>query len=114
MADLKNATAGDTVVVSYGWSGRRLAKVERTTRTQVVIAGIKYNRSGNCVGADRWSSNIAWMPEDSEIDEIREEIERNELLREIGNMSLKKLQTVPTDSLRKMLAIYTEATDETS
>lgn len=53
---LNKLKVGDTVIVSAGWQGDRLGKVERVTATQIVVGGSRYRKvNGNIVGAQGYS-----------------------------------------------------------
>ena len=55
MKELKDLVAGDEVVVT-GTLYRRIAKVDKVTKTQIVIDNARFRRdSGWQCGSDRWN-----------------------------------------------------------
>ena len=56
MSELEHIKAGDEVVLRSGKGLKTtIAKVERTTATQIIVSGIKFRRDGRQVGGDSWS-----------------------------------------------------------
>lgn len=71
--DVWNLKVGDMVVETLGFSGERIGKVERITKTQVVLdTGGKYRRTnGRQVGADKWSNSHIVPASEADIIRVR-------------------------------------------
>ena len=59
---LENLKAGDIVYIHSRWQGILIYKIDRVTKTQIIIGNTKYNKSGHQIGSrDIWGS--AWIRE---------------------------------------------------
>lgn len=73
MKELKDLIAGDDVLV-VGMSCRRIAKVDKVTKTQIVVNNTRFRRdSGWQCGSDRWNNKTISVPTEKQIVEIKEE-----------------------------------------
>ena len=101
MSKFENLKAGDEVVVpSTGWSNEEyIRKVDRITKTQIVIGDSKFRiTNGYEVGASGYHNRIIRIP--SEKDRVR--IHRANLLRRLKTTDFGKFET---DVLEKIQAI---------
>lgn len=99
MKELKDLQVGDIVLIRSTFN-KRLAKVSKITKTQIVVDGTRYRKeSGWQCGNDRWNCGILSIPTEDEIKSIREEELRKRLFYAISdfdfrNLSLDKLRQV--------------------
>ena len=102
MKELKDLQVGDTILVSCAWN-RRLSKVQRVTKTQIVVDNIRFNRqSGWQLGQCRWNRFKLYVPTEKEIAEIKEEEIHKKLIYSIRSTDFKKLST---DKLKQVCNI---------
>ena len=93
MKELKDLVAGDDVLV-VGMSCRRIAKIDKVTKTQIVVNNARYRRnSGWQCGGDRWNIKIISVPTEKEISDIKEENLRETLIYAISSFDFKRLST---------------------
>ena len=102
MKELKNLVVGDDVLVS-GMHHRRIAKVDKVTKTQIVVNNARFRRdSGWQCGSDRWDVRRISVPTEKEISDIKEENLRNTLIYAISTFDFKRLST---DELKQVYNI---------
>ena len=102
MKELKDLVAGDEVVVT-GTLYRRIAKVDKVTKTQIVIDNARFRRdSGWQCGSDRWNVRRISVPTEKEISDVKEENIRKILINTISSFDFKRLST---DELKKVYNI---------
>ena len=93
MKELKDLVAGDEVLV-IGMNHRRIAKVDKVTKTQIVVDNARYRRdSGWQCGSDRWNVRYISVPTEKEISDIKEENFRKKLIYAINSFDFKRLST---------------------
>ena len=93
MKELKDLVAGDDVLV-VGRSCRRIAKIDKVTKTQIVVNNARFRRdSGWPCGGDRWNVRKISVPTEKEISDIKEENLRNTLVYAISSFDFKRLTT---------------------
>lgn len=102
MKELKDLVVGDDVLVT-GTFHRRIAKVDKVTKTQIIIDNARFRRdSGWQCGSDRWNVRRIYVPTEKEISDIKEENFRKELLYAISSFDFKRLST---DELKQVYNI---------
>lgn len=102
MKELKDLKAGDDVLVT-GRSCRRIAKIDKVTKTQIVVNNARFRRdSGWQCGSDRWNVTRISVPTKKEISDIEEEDLRKTLIYTISSFDFKRLQT---DELKQVYNI---------
>lgn len=102
MKELKDLVAGDDVLV-VGMSCRRIAKIDKVTKTQIVVNNARYRRNSGCqCGGDRWNIKIISVPTEKEISDIKEENLRETLIYSISSFDFKRLST---DELKQVYNI---------
>lgn len=102
MKELKDLVVGDEVLV-VGVSCRRIAKIDKVTKTQIVVNNARFRRdSGWQCGGDSWSRKSISVPTEKEISDIKEENFRKELLYAICSFDFKRLST---DELKQVYNI---------
>ena len=102
MKELKDLVAGDEVVVT-GTLHRRIAKVDKVTKTQIVIDNARFRRdSGWQCGSDRWNVRRISVPTLKEISDFKEENFRKILINTISSFDFKRLST---DELKQVYNI---------
>lgn len=102
MKELKDLVVGDDVLVK-GMNHRRIAKVDKVTKTQIVVDNVRFRRdSGWQCGGDRWNVRIIFVPTEKEISDIKEENLRNTLIYAISTFDFKRLST---DELKQVYKI---------
>lgn len=102
MKELKDLVAGDEVLVT-GIYHRRIAKVDRVTKTQIIVDNTRFRRdSGWQYGGDSWSRKSIFVPTEKEISEVKEENLRKNLIYTINSFDFKRLST---DELKQVYNI---------
>lgn len=102
MKELKDLVAGDEVLV-VGISCRRIAKIDKVTKTQIIIGNARFRRdSGWQCGSDNWYKKIISVPTEKEILDIKEENFRKKLIYAISSFDFKRLST---DELKQVYNI---------
>ena len=102
MKELKDLVAGDEVVVT-GTLHRRIAKVDKVTKTQIVIDNARFRRdSGSQCGGDRWNRKSISVPTEKEISDIKEENIRKILINTSSSFNFERLST---DELKQVYNI---------
>lgn len=93
MKELKDLVAGDDVIVT-GTFHRRIAKVDKVTKTKIVIDNARFRRdSGWQCGGDRWNVRRISVPTEKEISDIKEENLRKILIHTISSFDFERLST---------------------
>lgn len=102
MKELKDLVVGDDVLVK-GVIHRRIAKVDKVTKTQIVVDNARFRRdSGWQCGSDRWNVRRISVPTEKEISDIKEENLRKTLIYAISSFDFKRLST---DKLKQVYNI---------
>ena len=102
MKELKDLVAGDEVVVT-GTLHRRIAKVDKVTKTQIIINNARFRRdSGWQCGSDRWNVRRISVPTLKEISDFKEENFRKDILYAISSFDFERLST---DELKQLYNI---------
>lgn len=102
MKELKDLVAGDDVLVR-GMYRRRIAKVDKVTKTQIVVNNARFRRdSGWKCGSDRWNVERISVPTEKEISDVKEENLRKTLIYSISSFDFKRLST---DELKQVYNI---------
>lgn len=102
MKELKDLVAGDEVLVT-GMYYRCIAKVDKVTKTQIVVDNVRFRRgSGWQCGNDRWDTKSISVPTEKEISDIKEENLRDTLVYAISSFDFKRLST---DELKQVYNI---------
>lgn len=102
MKEIKDLQVGDSVLVT-GMSYKRIAKVDKVTKTQIVVGSARYRRnSGLQCGDDIWDRKSISVPTEEEISDIKEENLRNTLVYAISSFDFNRLST---DELKQVYNI---------
>ena len=102
MKELKDLKAGDDVLVT-GTFHRRIAKVDKVTKTQIVVNNARFRRdSGWQCGSDRWNVRKISVPTEKEISDVKEENLRKTLIYVISSSDFERLST---DKLKQVYNI---------
>lgn len=102
MKELKDLVAGDEVLVT-GTFHRRIAKVDKVTKTQIVVNNARFRRdSGWQCGGDSWSRKSISVPIEKEISDVEEENLRKTLIYVISSSDFERLST---DKLKQVYNI---------
>lgn len=102
MKELKDLVAGDDVLV-VGRSYRRIAKIDKVTKTQIVVNNARFRSdSGWQCGSDRWNVTRISVPTKKEISDVKEENLRKTLIYAISSFDFKRLST---DELKQVYNI---------
>ncbi len=102
MKELKDLVAGDDVLVT-GMYHRRIAKVGKVTKTQIVVDNVRFRRdSGWQCGGDSWNRKSISVPTEKEISDVKEENLRKTLIYTISSFNFKRLST---DELKQVYNI---------
>ena len=102
MKELKDLVAGDDVLVR-GMHRRRIAKVDKVTKTQIIVNNARFRRdSGWQCGSDIWNVRRISVPTEKEISDVKEENLRKTLIYSISSFDFKRLST---DELKQVYKI---------
>lgn len=102
MKELKDLVVGDEVLVT-GTFHRRIAKVDKVTKTQIIIDNARFRRDSGCqCGGDSWNRKSISVPTENEISDIKEEILRETIIYAISSFDFKRLST---DELKQVYNI---------
>lgn len=102
MKELKDLVVGDDVLVK-GMNHRRIAKVDKVTKTQIVVDNTRFRRnSGWQCGGDSWNRKSISVPTEKEISDIKEENLRKTLIYVISSFDFERLST---DKLKQVYNI---------
>ena len=102
MKELKDLVAGDDVLVR-GMHSRRIAKVDKVTKTRIVVNNARFRRdSGWQCGGNRWNVRRISVPTEKEISDVKEENLRKTLIYAISSFDFKRLST---DELKQVYNI---------
>ena len=102
MKELKDLVVGDDVIVK-SMNHRRIAKVDKVTKTQIVVNNARFRRdSGWQCGSDRWNVRKISVPTEKEISDVKEENLRKTLIYAISSFDFKRLST---DELKQVYNI---------
>ena len=102
MKELKDLVVGDDVLVT-GRSYRRIAKIDKVTKTQIVVDNARFRRdSGWQCGSDSWNRRSISIPTEKEISDVKEENIRKKLIYAISSFDFKLLST---DELKQVYNI---------
>ena len=102
MKELKDLIAGDDVLV-VGMSCRRIAKIDKVTKTQIVVNNARFRRdSGWQCSSDRWNVRKISVPTEKDISDVKEENLRKTLIYTISSFDFKRLST---DELKQVYNI---------
>lgn len=102
MKELKDLVVGDDVLVT-GMSYRHIAKVDKVTKTQIVVDNVRFRRdSGWQCGSDNWDRKSISVPTEKEISDVKEENFRKTLIYAISSFDFKRLST---DELKQVYNI---------
>ena len=102
MKELKDLVVGDDVLVT-GMYYRRIAKVDKVTKTQIIVNNARFRRdSGWQCGSDRWNVRRISVPTEKEISDVKEENLRKILINTISSFDFKRLST---DELKQVYNI---------
>ena len=102
MKELKDLVVGDDVLVT-GRSYRRIAKIDKVTKTQIVFDNVRFRRdSGWQCGGNSWNRKSISVPTEKEISDIKEENHRKTLIYSISSFDFKRLST---DELKQVYNI---------
>lgn len=94
MKELKDLIAGDDVLV-VGRSCRRIAKIDKVTKTQIVVNNARFRRdSGWQCGGDRWNVRKISVPTEKEISDVKEENLRKTLIYAISSFDFTRLSQI--------------------
>ena len=102
MKELKDLVVGDDVLVT-GRSYRRIAKIDKVTKTQIIANNARFRRdSGWQCGSDNWDRKSISVPTEKEISDVKEENLRKTLVYAISSFDFKRLST---DELKQVYNI---------
>ena len=89
MKELKDLVVGDEVLVT-GMSYRHIAKVDKVTKTQIIVNNARFRRdSGWQFGSDRWNVRRISVPTEKEISDVK----RKTLIHTISSFDFERLST---------------------
>ena len=102
MKELKDLVVGDEVLVT-GTFNRRIAKVDKVTKTKIVIDNARFRRDSGCqCGRDSWNRKSISVPTEKEISDVKEENIRKILINTISSFNFERLST---DELKQVYNI---------
>lgn len=103
MKELKDLQAGDEVIVDSLYD-RTIAKVDRVTKTQIVIGTERFRKqSGWSVGGNIWHRKSIYVPTEEDISEIKEEALRKKILYTIRSFDFKRLSKSELENVYNLI-----------
>lgn len=103
MENLEDIKVGDKVIVIRRYA-RRICKVERLTKTQIVVDGDKFRKSdGKSVNNYGWFSPFIRKATQELVAEVEEEEKRTKLLNEVYHTDWSKLRTDKLEEIHKLI-----------
>jgi DNA replicative helicase MCM subunit Mcm2 (Cdc46/Mcm family) len=99
---LENLKPGDRVVISSGGVSdrKRVGRVERLTKTQIIVDGSRFRKSDGWQPGDYW--NRAWLQEASE-ETIKEIAARQRRRQIVAKIQKFRWDTLPDDLLQQVV-----------
>ena len=102
MKELKDLVVGDNVLITSR-SYRRIAKVDKVTKTQIVVDNVRFRRDSGCQCASgSWYRKIISVPTEKEISDVKEENLRKAIIYVISSSDFERLST---DKLKQVYNI---------
>ena len=102
MKELKDLVAGDDVLITSRYY-RRIAKVDKVTKTQIIVNNARFRRDSGCqCGGDSWNRKSISVPTEKEISDVKEENIRKILINTISSFNFERLST---DELKQVYNI---------
>lgn len=98
MKTINDLQAGDLVLVIRN-NRKVLTKVDRTTKSQIIVHNVRYRRDNGCRCGDSWCIQRIVIPTEMEIEEIR----RDKLITAIKTYDFESLSTPKLKQALKML-----------
>lgn len=86
---LDNVKVGDKLFVTSRWR-KSIDTVEKVTKLHVITSNCKYRKSGDSVG-DGWTHSFARPATEEDIENIRKEIARNNMLAKCRDINFDSL-----------------------
>ena len=103
--NLEEVQVGDTLI----WNGRHIAnaqivKVDRLTKTQIIISGgTRFRKSDGYIADSTWHSVNLTIPKEGEIEKIQEaQLHRNLVNRISDACQINKLRAMSLDTLQRL------------
>ena len=100
MKAINDLQEGDLVIVISN-NCKLLTKVDRVTKSQIIINNVRFRRDNGCRCGDKWCIQRIVVPTEMEIEEIR----RDKLIAAIKTYDFDSL---PTPKLKKALKMLDE------
>ena len=101
MKELKDLVEGDEVLVT-GMSHRHISKVDKVTKTQIIVNNARFKRDSGWQCGDVWDRKSISVPTEKEISDVKEENFRKKLIYAIRSFDFKRLST---DELKQVYKI---------
>ena len=103
MKELKDLVVGDDVLITSRYY-RRIAKVDKVTKTQIVVDNARFRRdSGWQRVSDIWDRKRISVPTEKEITEIKEETLRKKLIFAISSSDFKHLSITELEQVYNII-----------
>ena len=101
MKELKDLQVGDEVVIKGLGYPERIAKIERITKTQIVVNGYKFNRgSGSQCGNNGWEGKNIYVLTDELKEQLQEVQRKRNIISYIEKFNFNSL------SVEELLQVY--------
>lgn len=102
---LENVKVGD-VVICHTRLHETEMKVTKVTKTNIVIGSQRYRKKdGNLVGSDAWTINFITIPKDSEIERVRQNNFRAEVVQKLRNISIISVSYEQAVKIKEVLGL---------
>lgn len=98
MKTISDLQAGDLVTVISN-NRKLLTKVDRVTKSQIIINNVRFRRDNGCRCGDTWCTQRIDIPTEMEIEEIR----RDKLIAAIKTYDFDSMSTPKLKKALKML-----------
>lgn len=98
---LENVKVGDKLFVSHRWS-RGIETVIKVTKLHVITETGKYRKTGYSVG-DGWTCSYARPATDEDIENVRKEVARQNILHSCRNINFDSLSDSQLEAILKIV-----------
>lgn len=103
---LDNVQVGDELILC-SLHKNHICRIERVTPTRIIVCNRAFRkRDGREIGRhNQWDSTFIRLPENGELDQIREDQLRRELIRHIRVLCQRDLSSLSVEKLKRLVAM---------
>ncbi len=99
MNSLENAKVGDILIVTHRWN-KQLLTVEKVHKKFVISGCYKFRKAtGSLVTSDSWSTSIAKLATQEDIDAFRKEVKHHEMVSQCRDILFEQLSDTQLEQI---------------